>query len=79
MPTRCLQVVGLNLLIGYAGHSFVDNAGHIGGLLGGAALMLLAGPRYRWATRGAVLSLHCLLLCIWSYRKFEPADTGGLR
>jgi hypothetical protein len=50
LPAPCLQVLGLNLLITYAGHSFIDSAGHIGGLLGGAALMLLVGPRYRWAS-----------------------------
>jgi membrane associated rhomboid family serine protease len=48
-------VVGLNLMIGYAGSSFIDNVGHVGGLLGGAALMLLVGPRYRCARLRALL------------------------
>jgi hypothetical protein len=64
-PAR-LQVVGLNLMIGYAGHSFIDNVGHVGGLLGGAALMLLVGPRYRWASGAGArarlpLAPSCLL------------------
>ncbi len=41
-----LQVIVLNLIIGFTLSNTIDNWGHIGGLLGGLALAALITPRY---------------------------------
>jgi membrane associated rhomboid family serine protease len=43
--TGMLPIIGINLVIGYLGRGFIDNAAHLGGLVTGAALALAAGYR----------------------------------
>ncbi len=41
-----LQIIGLNLFIGFLPGLNIDNWGHIGGLLGGLAVAFFVSPRY---------------------------------
>ncbi|HEX5886221.1 MAG TPA: rhomboid family intramembrane serine protease, partial [Pyrinomonadaceae bacterium] len=43
--TGMLPIIFINLLIGFVGRGFIDNAAHLGGLLSGAALALAVGYR----------------------------------
>ncbi|KAG2445052.1 hypothetical protein HYH02_008920 [Chlamydomonas schloesseri] len=43
-----LQVVGLNVFLSLAAGGSLAHWAHLGGALGGAAAVLLLGPRYRW-------------------------------
>jgi rhomboid protease GluP len=49
-------IVVLNLGIGFAPGSMIDNFGHLGGLLGGAVFAWFGGPR--WKIEGLFPTLH---------------------
>jgi rhomboid protease GluP len=43
--TGMLPIIVINLVIGFVGRGFIDNAAHLGGLLSGAALALAVDYR----------------------------------
>jgi hypothetical protein len=45
------QLVAINVVIAMLSHS-ISHWGHLGGALGGAAAMLLVGPRFVWGPSG---------------------------
>ncbi len=55
MLTNSLMVIAINLFV-IGSLQFVDNFGHLGGLLGGALFAWLAGPI--WAPKGCPGSVH---------------------
>uniref|UniRef100_Q02C85 Rhomboid family protein n=1 Tax=Solibacter usitatus (strain Ellin6076) TaxID=234267 RepID=Q02C85_SOLUE len=63
---------GLNLLFGILGSGRIDNAAHIGGLIGGFAVAYMAGSNSRrpWeATAWMVAAIGCVLLTALSFLK----------
>jgi len=71
--TGLIPVIMINLFIGFLGHSFIDNAAHLGGMLSGAALALVVDYRRPGDSQGSavvwrVLQVAALLLvviCFW--------------
>lgn len=53
--TSVLESCALNAFIGLRPGSMVDNAGHLGGLVGGAAAAYLIGPRLRRTPAGRIV------------------------
>ena len=49
------QTVMLNVMIGLSPGSMIDNAGHVGGLMGGAAAAYLIGPRLKRNSYGLLM------------------------
>jgi len=65
--TGMLPIILINLFIGYIGRGVIDNAAHVGGLLGGAALAVVVqyrrpGERKRVAVIWRVLQVAALAL-----------------
>jgi len=52
-----LIILALNLVIGFSS-SYIDNWGHIGGLIGGAFVMLGVMPRYRSPASAPGMMIH---------------------
>jgi membrane associated rhomboid family serine protease len=72
--TGMLPVILINLLIGFIGRFFIDNAAHLGGLFAGAALALVVQYRRPGEKRGVamswrVLQVLLLLLVLVSFYK----------
>jgi rhomboid protease GluP len=63
---------GINLLFGILGSGRIDNAAHIGGLIGGFAVAYMAGSnsRRQWeAIAWRIASIGCVLLTALSFLK----------
>jgi membrane associated rhomboid family serine protease len=72
--TGMLPVILINLLIGFIGRFFIDNAAHLGGLVAGAGLALVVQYRRPGEKRGVaiswrVLQVLLLLLALVSFYK----------
>ena len=72
--TGLLPIIVINLVIGYLGRGFIDNAAHLGGLVSGAALAFAVGyrrpgERSGVATMWRVLQLAMVALLIVSFVK----------
>lgn len=72
------QIVGLNLVVqalnsGGGGGSRIDQWGHLGGAVGGAAAALLLGPRLRWSSAGrGLVDAPLLPLLTWRGGRVPP-------
>lgn len=72
--TGMLPIIVINLFIGYLGRGFIDNAAHLGGLVGGAALALAAeyrrpGDRRSVSTVWRVLQAAALVIVVAGFYK----------
>ncbi len=72
--TGLLPMIILNLVIGYVGRGFIDNAAHLGGLFAGAALALLVdyrrpGERSGIAITWQILQIVCIGLVVVCFFK----------
>lgn len=72
--TGLLPMIILNLVIGYVGRGFIDNAAHLGGLFAGAALALLVdyrrpGERSGIAITWQILQIVCIGLVVICFLK----------
>jgi membrane associated rhomboid family serine protease len=72
--TGMLPIIVINLVIGFVGRGFIDNAAHLGGLLAGAALALAVGyrrpgERSSIATIWKVLRAVSLIVVVLSFYK----------
>jgi rhomboid family protein len=72
--TGLLPMIAINLVIGYLGRGFIDNAAHLGGLLGGAALALVVdysrpGERKGVAAVWRFLQISSIALLVVSFAK----------
>lgn len=71
------QIVGLNLVVQALSSgtgSRIDQWGHLGGALGGAAAAMVLGPRLRWATGGVrgLVDAPPLPLLLWRGGRVPP-------
>jgi membrane associated rhomboid family serine protease len=73
------QIVGLNVLVqilnsgGGGGGARIDQWGHVGGAVGGAAAALLLGPRLRWARAGGgLVDAPPLPVLLWRGGRVPP-------
>jgi hypothetical protein len=69
-----LPIIVINLVIGFVGRGFIDNAAHLGGLLAGAALALAVeyrrpGERSSITTMWKVLRAMSLIVVVLSFYK----------
>ena len=72
--TGMLPIIIINLVIGYLGRGFIDNAAHLGGLVSGAALATVVqyrrvGERRSLAAAWRVLQVMALLVVIVAFYK----------
>ena len=72
--TGMLPIIVINLVIGFVGRGFIDNAAHLGGLLSGAVLALAVeyrrpGERASIATIWKVLRAVSLIVVVLSFYK----------
>jgi len=72
--TGMLPIIVINLVIGFVGRGFIDNAAHLGGLLSGAALALAVdyrrpGERSGITTMWQVLRALSLIVVVLSFYK----------
>jgi hypothetical protein len=72
--TGMLPIIVINLVIGFVGRGFIDNAAHLGGLLSGAALALAVdyrrpGERAGVATTWKVLRAVALIVVVLGFYK----------
>lgn len=72
--TGMIPIIVINLLIGFIGRGFIDNAAHLGGLLSGAALAAVVeyrrpGERRGMAVAWRVLQVLALLLVVVGFYK----------
>lgn len=72
--TGMLPIIVINLVIGFVGRGFIDNAAHLGGLVTGAALALAVdyrrpGERAGLATIWKVLRAVALIVVVLSFYK----------
>ncbi|HEX6044343.1 MAG TPA: rhomboid family intramembrane serine protease [Pyrinomonadaceae bacterium] len=72
--TGMIPIILINLVIGFLGRGFIDNAAHLGGLLAGAALALAVeyrrpGERGSIATIWKVLQAVSLIVVVLSFYK----------
>jgi rhomboid protease GluP len=58
--TGMLPIIVINLFIGYLGRGLIDNAAHLGGLVGGAALAVLVEYRRPGARTGVAITWQVL-------------------
>ena len=72
--TGMIPIIVINLVIGFVGRGFIDNAAHLGGLLSGAALATLVeyrrpGERRGLAAAWRILQVLALLLVVVGFYK----------
>lgn len=58
--TGMVPVIALNLVIGFAGRSFIDNAAHLGGLASGAAIAAFVGYKRPGTSAGVAIAWRVL-------------------
>ncbi len=57
---QLVQVAAVNLVIGFFARGYVDNAAHVGGLIGGAVIALFIRPDVLTVTEASPFRLVCL-------------------
>jgi len=72
--TGMIPIIVINLVIGFVGRGFIDNAAHLGGLLSGAALATVVeyrrpGERRGMATAWRILQVLALLIVAVGFYK----------
>ena len=72
--TGMIPIIVINLVIGFVGRGFIDNAAHLGGLLSGAALAAVVqyrrpGERRGLAVAWRILQVLALLLVVVGFYK----------
>ena len=72
--TGMIPIIVINLVIGFVGRGFIDNAAHLGGLLSGAALATVVqyrrpGERRGMAAAWRILQVLALLLVVVGFYK----------
>jgi len=72
--TGMIPIIMINLVIGFVGRGFIDNAAHLGGLLSGAALAALVeyrrpGERRGLAAAWRILQVVALALVVLAFYK----------